>query len=149
VKRATKNRIITIIILLVFLASSLTYAIMSAFPTENGVQSNWRARLVIIVFGESVEIPASTGVTNETIRSKLFTLSNDGIIYKQGSEDVTLGDFFKIWDKTFNSTCILEYCNNANSSMRMYIYTEDKQVENFEYENYLIKNNDIIIIDYR
>ena len=122
---------------------------MSAFPTENGVQSNWRARLVIIVFGESVEIPASTGVTNETIRSKLFTLSNDGIIYKQGSEDVTLGDFFKIWDKTFNSTCILEYCNNANSSMRMYIYTEDKQVENFEYENYLIKNNDIIIIDYR
>ena len=148
-KRATKNQIITIIILIIFLGSSLTYAILSFFPTEDRVQPNWRARLAIIVFGDSVEIPSGIGTINETTNSKLYTLNNDGIVYKQGSEDAKLGEFFDIWNKTFNSTCILDYCNTANNSMRMYIYTGDKQVENFEYENYLIKNMDVIIIDYR
>ena len=148
-KRATKNQIITIIILLVFLVSSLTYAIISAFPVESRIAAGWRARLYIIIFGETVEIPANIGIINETATSKLFTLNNDGIIYKKGSEDATLGDFFSIWNKTFNSTCILEYCNNENNSMRMYIYRGDNKVENLEYENYVIKDRDVILIDYR
>jgi hypothetical protein len=142
-KRSTKTRIITIFILLTFLGSSITYAIISAFPGENTV-SGWRAQLVIIMFGEQYPIPAEIGYTNES-KAKVYTTSTDGILYKSISEDVTLKDFFDTWNKTFNSTCILDYCNTNTSSMVMYV----NERENFDYEYYIIKNNDIIVIDYR
>jgi hypothetical protein len=146
-KKETKKQIATIFILIIFLGSSLAFALISAFPSENQVNT-WRAKLVIIIFGEQQQIPVDIGLTNQT-KAKLYTLNSDGIIYKDVSEDANLGDFFQIWGKTFNSTCIFDYCNNANNSMRMYIYTGDKQVENYDYEYYVIQNNDIIVIDYR
>ncbi len=143
-KKSTKKRIFTIITLFAFLGSSVTYAIMSAIPSQNQIQANWRAKLAIVIYGELYPIPADVGVTNET-RSKLFTINSDGIIYKTGEESATLGEFFEIWGENFNSTCILDYCNNENHSMRMYV----NNVENFQYENYVIKNGDFILIDYR
>lgn len=142
-KRATKTRIITIFILLMFLGSSITYAIISAFPNENTV-SGWGAQLVIVIFGEQYPIPAEIGYTNES-KAKVYTTSTDGILYKSISEDVTLKDFFDAWNKTLNSTCILDYCNTNTSSMVMYVNGKG----NFDYEYYIIKNNDIIVIDYR
>jgi len=147
-RSSTKKRIITIIILVAMLGSSITYAIISAVPSQNEVQANWGARLIIVIFGEQSTIPADIGVTNET-RTKLFTLNSDGIMYKTGTEDATLGDFFKIWGENFNSTCILDYCNNGNSSMVMYVFQNGKWIQNSEYENYVIKNGDGIMVDYR
>lgn len=142
-KRATKTRIITIFILLMFLGSSITYAIISAFPGENTV-SVWRAQLVIIIFEEQYPIPADIGYTNET-QAKVYTTSIDGILYKSIDGDVTLKDFFDTWNKTLNSTCILDYCSTNTSSMMMYVNGK----VNSDYEYYIIKNNDIIVIDYR
>lgn len=146
-KKSTKQQIATVIILFIFLGSSLTYAIISAFPSQQQNNANWKAKLIIVIFGEQYPIPADIGV-NET-KAKLYTLSSDDVIYKEGSEDATLGDFFQIWDKKFDSNCIFDYCNNANNSMKMYVYSGDKPVENFDYEYYVIQNNDIILIDYR
>jgi hypothetical protein len=142
-KKSTKKQIITIFILFAFLGSSLTYAFISAFPTQQQ-EEFWAARLSIVIFNGLEQIPAGVGVTNET-REKLYTLNFDNIIYKDTDEDVKLRDFFKIWGENFNSTCILDYCNNGNYSMRMYV----NNVENFDYELYVIKNRDDIIIDYR
>lgn len=145
---STKKQIITIIILVAMLGSSITYAIISAVPSQNETQLNWGARLIIVIFGGQYTIPADIGVTNET-RTKLFTLNSDGMIYKTGTEDATLGDFFKIWGENFNSTCILDYCNNENSSMMMYVFQNGNWIQNSEYENYVIKNGDSIMVDYR
>jgi hypothetical protein len=142
-KKSTKKRIITIFILFAFLGSSLTYALISAFPTQQQ-EEVWAFRLSIVIFNELQHIPAGVGVTNET-REKLFTMDLNNIIYKDTDEDVNLGEFFEIWGETFNSTCILDYCNNGNHSMRMYV----NNVENFDYELYVIKNMDDIIVDYR
>jgi len=142
-KRETKTRIITIFILLMFLGSSMTYAIISAFPSENTV-SGWRAQLFIVIFGEQYPIPADIGYTNES-QAKVYTTSTDGILYKSISESVTLKDFFDVWGKNFNSTCILDYCNTNTSSMVMFVNGKG----NFDYEYYIIQNNDIIVIDYR
>lgn len=144
-KKSTKNKVFTIIILLALLGSSLAYAIVSSFPTQNQVQTNWRALLVIRTFGDVYPIPANIGIIDNQTRAKFFTINSDGIIYKTGEEDATLGEFFKIWGENFNRTCILNYCNNGNSSMKMYV----NYVENNEYGNYVIKNNNLIIIDYR
>jgi len=126
-----------------FLGSSLTFAIISAFPNEQNI-TGWRARVVIVIFQELYPIPADMGVTNET-KAKVYTISTDGIISKSVAEDVTLKDFFEVWGQTFNSTCILDYCNTNTSSMVMYVNGK----ENTDYELYTIKNNDVIIIDYR
>lgn len=147
-KKSTKKQILTLIILFVFSGSVVTYALISAVPSENQVQTNWAARLIITIFNEQYTIPANIGVTNET-RTKLFTINSDGIIYKTGTEDATLGDFFKEWDQNFNSTCIIDYCNNQNNTMMMFLRSGDSWVANTEYENYVIKNQDIIWIDYR
>jgi hypothetical protein len=143
-KKATKNQIITVFVLLIFLGSSLTFAIISAFPNETNA-AGWRARIVIAIFGESYPIPGDVGIINNETKAKVFTISTDGIVSKGVSEDVTLKDFFDVWDKTFNSTCILDYCNTNTSSMVMYVNGK----ENTDYELYTIKNNDVIIIDYR
>jgi hypothetical protein len=142
-RKSTKKKIMGITISLAFLASIITGAISFVLPSENQ-QEVWVARLSIVVFNELQYIPAEVGVTNET-REKLFTLNTDNLIYKVTDEDVTLKDFFDIWGETFNSTCILDYCNNENHSMVMYV----NRARNTDYELYKINNRDEIIIDYR
>ena len=118
-KKSTQKKIISVFIIFAFLGSSLTYAIIYAFPVENQ-QGTWVARVSILIFGELQQIPAGVGITDDT-RQKVYTLDYDNLIYKDTDEQVTLGDFFDIWDQNFNSTCILDYCNNENSSMVMYV----------------------------
>jgi len=138
-KKARKQQVITIFLLIIFLGS--TFAI---FESGGQQQVAWKAKLEIFIFGELQQIPADVGINGET-KSKLYTLRADNIIYKEGTEDVRLKDFFEIWGENFNSTCIFDYCDNANNSMRMYV--NDK--ENTDYELYVMKNNDVITIDYR
>ena len=133
-----------------FLGSSLTFAIISAFPSGQNTEG-WKARIIIVINGEQYPIPADVGIINNETKAKVFTLNSEGIISKSVNEDVTLKDFFDVWNQTFNSNCILEYCNTNTSSMKMYLwdYSNSKWVENSDYELYIIKNNDVILIDYR
>ena len=149
-KRSTKNRIITVFVLLIFLGSSLTFAIISAFPTQQNT-ANWIARIIIVINGDSYPIPSNIGIVNNETNAKIYTGNTNGVIYKTVSEDVTLKDFFDVLGQTFNSTCILDYCNTNISSMVMYLwdYSSSKWVENSGYELYAIKNNDVIMVDYR
>lgn len=149
-KRSTKNRIITIFIILIFLGSTAAFSILSTFQTGQG-NANWVAKIAIIINGDQYPIPSDVGVVNNETKSKVYTASTDGLIYKTVSGDVTLKDFFNTWSKTFNSTCILDYCNTNTSSMKMYVWdsSNSKWVENYDYELYTIKSNDVIMIDYR
>jgi len=144
-KRA--KQILTIVILLIFLGSGFTGIILSIIP--GGMGTSWRAGLFIIIHGEQIEIPAKIGFIDDAPSEGFYTLDDSSIIFKGTSEDLPLGDFFKTWGKIFNSTCIFEYCNNGNHSMKMYIIRGDDKIENFEYENYIVKDRDMILIDYR
>lgn len=143
-RKETKKQLLTILILVAFLGSSITYAIIAAVPSSNQIQSSWRAQIAITIFEEQYPIPADIGVTNQTT-AKVFTTNSDGIIYKTGTDDVTLKDFFDEWGQRFNNTCILDYCNTNTSSMRMYVNNK----ESTDYELYVVKNGDFIWIDYR
>lgn len=142
-RKSTQKKIISVFIIFAFLGSSLTYAIIYAFPTENQ-SSSWAARISIVIFGELQQIPAGVGIVNNQTE-KVYTVDNSGIIYKSTNEDVTLGEFFNIWGENFNSSCILDYCNNENSSIIMYV----NGAVNTGYNLYKIQNQDNIIIDYR
>jgi len=141
------KQILTIIILLIFLGSGFTGIILSIIPGGGGPTS-WRALLLITIHNEQVEIPGGVGINGNSPQG-FYTLDNSSILFKGTLEDLPLGDFFVTWGKTFNSTCIFEYCNNENHSIRMYIIRENDKVENFEYEDYIIKDKDVILIDYR
>ena len=146
-KKSTKKQLISWIIILTFAGSIITTAI-AMFPSnssQNTVQSNWRAAINIVIDNQLYTIPAGVGVSQNQTTAKLFTINNDGIIYKTGEDDATLGDFFSIMGANFNETCILDFCNTNTSSMRMYV----NNVENFDYELYTIQNGDSILIDYR
>lgn len=151
-RKSTKKKMMGIFISFAFLASIITGAISFVLPSDNQ-QEVWAARLEIVVFNELQEIPAEVGVLNET-RDKLFTLNYDNIIYKVSDEEAVLGEFFEIWGETFNSTCILDYCNSENHTMKMYVCsncleTYTSFTENKDYEFYRINNMDIVRIDYR
>jgi len=143
-KRSTKNRIITIFILLIFIGSTAAFSIISAFNTGNA-PTGWSAQVAIVLYGEMYPIPADLGIINNETAAKIYTGDSDGIIHKSVSENVTLKDFFAVWNQTFNSTCILSYCNTNTSSMKMFVNGK----LNTAYELYVIQDRDVIIIDYR
>ena len=143
-KRSTKKQLLSLFILFAFLGSSITYALISAVPQDQ-VQSNWAARIDIVIDNQLYPIPSGIGISGDNVTAKLFTTAANNIVYKKGTEDVTVGDFFSIWGKNFNQTCVLDYCNSPSASMRMYV----NNAENFEYELYKIKSGDYILIDYR
>ena len=143
-RKSTKKKIMAAIISIAFLASIATTAISFIFPNENQGNQNWIARVTVLIFGEVHNIPAGLGVTDDSL-AKVYTLDSNNIIYKNTTGSVTINDLFKEWGQNFNSTCILDYCNNGNNSMIMYV----NGVQNFDYELYSINNQDDIIIDYR
>lgn len=150
-KRSTKNRIITIFIILIFLGSTAAFSILSTFQTGNQNSANWAAKIIIVINGDQYSIPSDIGIAGNETKGKVFTGNINGTIYKTVSENVRLKDFFDTWGKTFNSTCVLDYCNTNTSSMKMYVwdYSNSKWVENYDYELYTINNNNVIMIDYR
>jgi hypothetical protein len=144
-KKETKKRIITLFILFMFLGSSLAFAVISAIPTDNPNAAKWKAQIVIGINGEQYPIQSDIGIVNNETTGKVFTGNTDGVIYKSVDGDVTLKDFFVVWNKNFNSTCILDNCNTNTSSVVMFVNGKRSS----DYELYKIQNNDVIIIDYR
>jgi hypothetical protein len=143
-KRETKKRLITIFILITFLGSSVTYAIISAIPSGE-TPSTWMARVVILINEQEYPIPLDLGIVGNQSVGKVYSSGTEGIILKSASGDVTVKDFFDTWGKNFNQTCILDYCNTNTSSVAMFVNGK----ANFEYQYYVIKSQDVIIIDYR
>jgi len=141
------KQILTIVILLIFLGSGFTGIILSIIPGGGGPTS-WRAVLLISIHNEQIEIPGGIGINGDSPQG-FYTLDNSSILFKGTSKDLPLGNFFISWGKNFNSTCIFEYCNNGNHSMRMYIIKGNDKVENFDYERYIVKDRDVMLIDYR
>ncbi|MEK6889723.1 MAG: hypothetical protein AABW82_02250 [Nanoarchaeota archaeon] len=120
---------------------------------------HWHPRLSIIIDGKITPLTENLGHTEGRIidthlsgmgMSPLHThKEKDGTIHLENSnpsskpETLALGYFFYVWDKVFNSTCIFEYCNDKGE-MKMFVNGN----ENFEFQNYIMKDKDIIKIEY-
>lgn len=132
---------------------------------------HWHSRLKIMINGEEQLIPADVGIT---IGKVLDThISGTGIspihTHTEGSEGatseqnehgrklhmetlspktkpetLTLGYFFKVWDKNFNKTCIFDKCNGPGGTVKMFV--NDQQ--NYEFGDYFMRDGDRILITY-
>lgn len=128
---------------------------------------HWHAYLKIFVNGQEKYIPDNIGVSIGNLldtsigmdagMSPLHTheggdeysikgrrLHMENLDPGRKPETLTLGYFFKVWGKTFNSTCILDVCNTGNKTVKMTVNGNP----NTDYNNYFLRDDDQIIIRY-
>jgi|SRR3989344_2369025 len=102
--------------------------------------------LKILIDGEEFPIPANIGVSTGIMRP-VHTHDATGKIHIEGPypRDFTLGDFFNVWQKEFNSTCIFEYCTIPGvGAMEMFVNGEKSEA----YDSLVLKDSQQILIEY-
>ncbi|MEK6929031.1 MAG: hypothetical protein AABW65_03725 [Nanoarchaeota archaeon] len=100
--------------------------------------------LDIIIDGKKQFIPASIGIAQNIMRP-IHTHDGAGEVHIEGPcrRDFTIGEFFKIWGKKFDSQCIFDSCTDKGI-VKMKINGN----ENSEFEKYIMKEHDKIVIEY-
>ncbi len=104
--------------------------------------------LRITIKGKMQDIPANIGIgvrhnpVHTHDRDSVIHLEFEGVVT---TDDLRLREFFRAWGKRFNENCIFEYCNGSDGKVTMLV----NRVENREFENYVMKDKDVIEIQYR
>src|SRR3989344_4330794 len=154
--------IVLLVIILVFGSFFFLFRNSNKTQNVNGIPQqpiHWHPKLKIIIKGEEQFIPPNIGISignnidnqiSGMRMSPTHTHESDGIIHLENDrpwqkpETLTLGYFFKIWGRNFNSSCIFDYCNGENGTLTM---TINGQL-NFEFEKYMMHDKDEIVIEY-
>ena len=161
-----KSKAIYIVIAVVVVVFGLFFFLAknsSKGQSVNGVPQypiHWHPKLKIIIKGEEQIIPKGIGISignsidNEISGMRMsptHTHESDGTIHLENNkpwlkpETLTLGYFFKVWGKNFNSSCIFEYCNSDSGTLTMMVNGKP----NNEFERYVMHDKDNIVIEYR
>ncbi len=114
-------------------------------------QIHWHPQLTIKMNGKEITIDDNIGLGPRRHSPTHTHNEGDGTIHLENMnpsaqpETMTLGYFFNQWRKPFNQTCLLDKCTDIDGGeIRMYVNGE----ENFEFENYIFKGEDKILIEY-
>ena len=151
-KKETTQKIVEIalwIIAISIVAGVIFWVVTLPKLPQTEVISNtgihWHSNLSIKINGENINIPAGVGIG--AVHSPMHTHESDGTIHAEYSgvvreKDLTLGNFFKIWGKTFNSNEIMGNINGEGGTLKMLV----NGVENTEFGEYVMKDGDNIEI---
>ncbi len=152
-KRSIKN--IIQIIIWVFVFSFFAYGVfwvvtLPKFPQSEIVSNNGlhiHSTLSITINGKKVDIPANIGIT-AAFHSSMHTHKPNGVIHMEyggvvKSKDLILGKFFDNWGKKFNKDSFM-----GNSLKDGTIKMTVNGKKNLEFENYSMKDGDVINIIY-
>jgi len=154
--------IIMIVIILVFVVFYFVFRDSSPSQDDGVPQQpiHWHPKLKIIINDEEQTIPVGIGISigksmdyeiSGMTMSPTHTHERDGTIHLENNrpwqkpETLTLGYFFKVWDKNFNTSCIFEYCNNENGTLTMTVNDNP----NYEFDKYMMHDKDEIVIEYK
>lgn len=134
------------------------FAFVSSQPNVNTVASvsnseipntpiHWHPILTIKLDGQQQTIPSNLGLTGA--HQPIHTHDSTGVLHYENNnptlETMQLRYFFeKVWRKPFSNNCILNYCNNGSESVKMLVNGK----ENFEFEKYIPKDKDEILIEF-
>ncbi len=115
----------------------------SEIISEQGI--HWHTDLSIKILGQYQDISANIGIG--ITERPIHTHKEDNIIHLEFTglvkrDDIRLGRFFDIWGKKFNKDCIFDKCNEIEEDLKMFVNGEP----NFEFENYIMQNEDKIEI---
>lgn len=141
----------------IFILGLLIFLIVS--PTVDSIKENselnfeapsgpihWHPQLKIILNGVERGIPPQIGI-GPGGHSQTHTHEGNGVIHLESNNPtkkiVTLGYFFDTWNKELSQECIFEYCVDKGE-LKMSVNGK----ENFDFDNYFMKDGDKIIIEY-
>ena len=128
---------------LVWYFASKPLAPKSEIIAQSGI--HWHPEIKILILGKIQEIPANIGlgITEKPIHTHddmgVIHLEFSGLVKK---DDLRLGRFFEIWGKKFNQDCIFDKCSGTAGRLKMFVNGQ----ENFEFENYAMRDGDKIEI---
>lgn len=121
---------------------------------------HWHPELAIIIKGEKQTIPASIGIGAQYARhpqydpmmqmTNMHTHDASGVLHWEvmrgpvRTEDVRLRQFFGVWGKQFTHSCILDFCNGSEGTVKMLVNGN----ETAEFGDYKVKDKDKIEIRY-
>ena len=114
--------------------------------------------LTIQIEEQFVTISENVGVNSDVCNESganmhvVHTHSSDGKLHleMQTEEDVELGVFFDIWGQHFDETGIFDYRVNSTHELVMYNRDGNGTLEEIDsFDNYILQNNQDIIISYR
>ena len=153
-----KNNVINFLLLGIIIVSTaiLVFWITGSTDSEaeaenNGIISQQGLHLHPIldihINGRLQPIPSNVGIG--AVHQPIHTHDTDHVIHLEFSGLVTLDNtrleqFFKIWNKQFNSNCIFDNCNGPSGTVKMFVNGQP----NTEFEKYPMKGNDKIEIRY-
>jgi hypothetical protein len=154
-----RNLILIPVLISIVLVSGCAYFANDDIDVPEGA-IHWHPNLKIIINGEEQVIPNDMGTGHGTglvIDTHLSGMGmspihthgeGDGTLHmeqtKPNAETLTLGYFFKVWDKPFNETCIFEFCNTDDKKVSMTV----NGVENTQFGKYVMHDKDKIVITY-
>ena len=149
IKRAVKAVLVVLVVGVVIFVGGW-YFISRVEPAEKSDiiyrgPIHWHPELKIKILGEYQEIPANIGIG--VVHQPIHTHAADGIIHIEPigqvrEDDIKLGRFFETWGKTFNKDCIFDKCSGSEGELKMFVNGE----QNFEFENYVMRDGDKIEI---
>jgi len=104
------------------------------------------SHLKIVIKGEEQPIPENVGIVSPVCFRPIHTHDGSGTLHIEFPKvrDVRLGEFFTVWEKQFNSNQIFDFQNGPEGQVKMLVNGR----ENAEFENYIMKDLDQIIIRY-
>lgn len=149
----------TVVLILVILGAAFGLIFWGNRQPESGVEDitqmciqhqNLRLHihphLKIVIKGEEEPIPANIGIVSPSCFRPIHTHDASGTLHLElpRPREVKLGEFFLIWGRQFNSNQIFDHQNGAEGRVKMFINGQ----ENTEFENYIMKDLDQILIMY-
>lgn len=126
------------------------------------LDEHYHAHLSIFIDGVNQEFPAEIGIDSTGVIDFVHTHDADGLLHTHptaaGDEPTdfqTVGDFFRVWrtnagdagnnpDATFNQNQVLDAVVDADHVIRFFV----NGGENGDFENYVLKDGDQIVISY-
>lgn len=114
--------------------------------TDMATQFHIHPNLTILINGEKQEIPPNIGI-NVTCMTSIHTHDGGGVIHVESpiEKDFTLGDFFAVWDKPFDSQNILSF--QVDEAHTIVVSVNGEVVDTFE--NTILRDKDDIVISYQ
>lgn len=144
-----KNFIIILIVVLVLLGIGWYFSRSGSggeIVSRNGL--HWHSTLNIKILDQVQGIPAGLGL-ERLPHNPLHVHDRDNVVHMEYAglvreTDLRLGNFFKVWGKTFSKDCIFDRCSGPEGQLKMLVNGK----ENLEFENYGMRDGDKIEITF-
>jgi len=124
--RLPKNKWLGVIVAILLLGAAWYAFGQTAAPAVESVSfppqlspaaMHIHSELSIVQNGIRIPIPKDIGIGK--IHQPIHTHENDNVIHVESSDTraYTLGNFFQVWKKSLNTTCVADYCGKVEMTV--------------------------------